>query len=99
MLKVVECFWILEIIDFAIEHDQYLNDFFKVRIVFETTLEGGGRYVVARQGKELETLLREFAGSPVQGNYRKKLRACRKKPALLVLDSAGKVAAILPREG
>ena len=99
MLKVVECFWILEIIDFAIEHDQYLNDFFKVRIVFETTLEGGGRYVVARQGTQLETLLREFAGSPVQGNYRKKLRACRKKPALLVLDSAGKVAAILPREG
>ena len=98
MIKLIEAFWILEKIDFHLDKEEYNRDFFKVRIFFETTLSGGGESFVLRiKGLELENLLRELTGPPVQGNFHRKLKACRKKPVLLVTDGAGNIKTVLPR--
>ena len=100
MLKIVEAFWIMDKVLYAVEGDQFLDDFFKVKIWFQTTLEGGGQYAIVRQGREFDKLLRGFTGAGFRGNLNKKLRFCRKKPVLLVINREGNcenIQAVLPR--
>ena len=100
MIKVVQAFWVGHKVVFAKEGDEFLDDYYIVKIIFQTSLKGGDRYVVTRKGRELNKMLRVLNGSSFRGNILDRLIFCRKKPVLLIINCEENfefVQAVLPR--